>query len=394
MLFYRERVAELLGAGHALPVWPDDGVLRAVFSIVLGVTFILAARRCDPGTLLRQPLLLAFLAFSLASVTWSIEPGVSTWRVTLFLGTAVAGWYVGERFTVKEIVGMVGAVGAIGALSSVVALLAWSDKASSTNRIEGIWSGAYVNRNLLGLVMGYGLLALAFMWTTLPRKRRPFLIVLAALEVFLLVKSQSRTPLIALGASAAVAVPLIAVRRATWRALKPGPGAFAVSLVAGYVAILVQWNWSTVLGLLNRSNNLSKRTVMWGVDRYYLRMQPLKGWGFEAIWTHPPTIAVAQTVYGTFPYSSHSGFYEILLSTGWMGFGLFAGFLGVSAWRAFRFAWESGEAVDLWPLAFFVFAGVENLSESMWVSSEATWALTVAGAVAVSRRRGQRQTVS
>ncbi len=394
VLFYRERVAELFDLDRATGIWPDDAVLRLTFTFLLLGMYVLAARRSNPKTLLRQPLLLAFLAWSLASVTWSIEPGVSLWRVALFGGTAILGWYLGERYPVKDLVSIVGASVAIGALVSIVALLAWPDRALATNRVEGLWSGAYVNRNLLGHAMAIGLVTLPFLWTTVPKRRRVFLIAIGLLEVFLLLRSGSRTPWVAMGAAAAVGVPLLLVRKATTRALKPSMGAVAVGLVTGYAALIVQWNWNVIVNWLDRSTRLSGRTLMWSVVRYYLRLQPWRGWGFEAIWAHPPTIAVAQTAYGKFPYSSHSGYLEVLISTGWIGFAIFSAFLAMALWRAFRFAWEGRNGATLWPLVFIVFALVTNVSESLFVSAEATWAITVAAAVAVTRARRRRPAVS
>jgi O-antigen ligase len=394
VLFYRERVGELVGADRAFFIWQDDAVVRSTFAIVLFVMFVIAARRCRPRGLIRQPFLVAFVAMAFASVTWSIEPTVSMWRVMLFTGTAVVGWYLGERYTARELVGIVGASAAIGALLSVVALAVWPDKAQATNRVLGLWSGVYVNRNLLALAMATGLLALPFLWVALPKRRRPFLTVFAGLEMFLLFKSGSRTPLVALFAAGSVGLSLVGVRKATTRALKPFGGAFAVGLVAGYVGLVVQWNWETIVGSLGRRLDLTRRTLMWAIDRYYSDLQPWKGWGFEAIWAHPPTIGVAQEVFGRFPYSSHSGYYEILLSTGRIGLVLFVGFLVVAAWRAFRFAWDGLDAASIWPLVYLVFVAVANISESLFVSSEATWALTVAAAVSATSAVGRRRTLT
>ena len=394
VLFYRERVGELVGADRAFYIWEDDAIVRSTFAIVLFVTYVLAARRCRPRTLLRQPFLVAFVAMGFASVTWSIEPTVSMWRIMLFTGTAVFGWYLGERYTARELVGIVGASAAIGALLSVLAIVVWPEKALSTNRVAGLWSGINVNRNLLALAMGTGLLTLPFLWRSLPKRRRPILIAVGLLELSLLVKSLSRTPLVSLSAAGAVGLSLLIVRKATTRALKPFGGAFAVGLVAGYIGLVVQWNWETIVRSLGRRLDLTRRTLMWAIDRYYSDMHPWKGWGFEAIWAHPPTIGVAQEVFGRFPYSSHSGYYEVILSTGRIGLALFIGFLVMAAWRAFRFAWDGFDAVSIWPLVYLVFVAVLNVSESLFVSSEATWALTVAAAVVATNAVGRRRTLS
>lgn len=394
VLFYRERIGELFGAGRAFYIWQDDAVVRSTFATVLFVTYVLAARRCRPRSLLGQPFLIAFIAMGFASVMWSIEPTVSMWRMTLFTGTAVFGWYLGERYTTRELVGIVGASAAIGALLSLLAIVVWTDKAQSTNRVLGQWSGVYVNRNLLGLAMGTGLITIPFLWESLPRRRRPVLIAVGGLELFLLIMSGSRTPLVALGAAGVVGLSLVIVRKATTRALKPFGGAFAVGIVAGYIGLVVQWNWETIVRTLGRRLDLTRRTLLWLLDRYYSNMQPWKGWGFEAIWAHPPTIGVAQEAFGRFPYSSHSGYYEVLLSTGRIGLSLFIAFLGMAGWRAFRFAWDGLDWASIWPLVFLVYVAVENISESLFVSSEASWALTVAAAFAATNVLGRRRTLS
>jgi hypothetical protein len=394
VLFYRERVADLIGAHHASATWNDDVILRLVFAATLIAIFVLAAHRCDPRNLLRQPFLVAFLAVALASVTWSLEPATSLWRASFFIGTALLGWYLGERYRLRELIGIVGALGALAVAESALAVLVWPGQAKVTKPNPGEWSGVYVNRNVLALVMAMGLLAIPFLWTIAPRRGRPLLLVATGGEIFFLIRSGSVSPWIALAGAVAVGLALLVVRFATTRALKPLGGATGVFLVAGYVALVVQWNWETILPWLGRRPDLTGRRGMWFVDNYFARLQPLKGWGFEAIWTHAPTIAVALEVWGRFPYSSHSGYYEILLGTGFIGLGLFAAFLVHAGWRAFRYAWLSREIVSLWPLMFLVFAVILNFSESLFVSSEATWALTVAAAVAAARALGRRRTLS
>jgi uncharacterized membrane protein len=395
VLFYRERIADLIGAPSAFPMWLNDTAVRVSLLVALGSIYILAARRCDHRDLLREPLLLAFLLICVASISWSIEPVVSVWRVTIFVGTAVMGFYLGTRYTARELVGIVGAACAIGAIMSLIAAVVWPGVARYTNRLPGHWSGVYLNRNLLGIVMVTGLLTLPFLWATLPRNRRPALIAIGLIELFLMNRAGGpRTSQLGLLAAAAVGLALVAVRRATTRSLKPFGGAFAVGLVTGYIGLIVQWNWETIVHWLGRRMNLSKRTLIWSVDSRFSDLQPWKGWGFEALWSHPPAVSTFQALTKTFPYSSHSGYYEVLLSTGRIGVGVFVAFLVVAAWRAFRFAWDGLDSASIWPLTYLVFAAVANASESLFVSGEAVWALTVAAAVSATRAAGRRRTLS
>jgi O-antigen ligase len=393
LLFYRRRIAELVG-GRVFYVWQDDGVIRAATAAALLVVYVIAARRCDPRNLLRHPYLLALLALTLASASWSVEPTVSLWRSTFFLGTAVIGWYLGERFSMREQIGIVGASSALGAVASIVALVAWPEIARGMSRPNGAWSGAYVNRNWLGLIMSLGLLSAPFLWATVRRRRRILVLAVSALEGLLLLKSGSRTGVVALAAAGTIGLVLLMARRLELKPLGPSVGGVAVALIVGYLGLVVYWNWAAIVHLLGRGPRLSGRSELWQIDLVFSAQRPWTGWGFEAIWAHPPTISEATAVFGRFPYAAHSGFYEILLGVGSAGLIVFILFIAVAGWRAFRFAWEGSSVTSLWPLVFIVFAVVANISESLFVSSESMWALTVAAAVAATRTGGRRRAIS
>ena len=125
---------------------------------------------------------------------------------------------------------------------------------------------------------------------------------------------------------------------------------------------------------------------MWEVDRLFIEQRPWKGWGFEAVWAHPPAIEQAIAIFQTFPYSSHNGYYEIWLGLGGVGLAVFISFLALAAWSAFSLAWrEEGGLDGLWPLTVLAFAVVINFSESLFVASDTVWAITVMAAVAGAR---------
>ena len=91
------------------------------------------------------------------------------------------------------------------------------------------------------------------------------------------------------------------------------------------------------------------------------------------------------------PYAAHNGYLEIRLGMGQVGLLLLTAVLAVSLWRSFRYAWSRDDMISLWPFALLVFAIVVNLSESLFIANEATWALVVAAAVCVtqtSRKEG------
>lgn len=385
VLFLRQRLGGLIETPVA-PIWQDDGLVRSAFILIELIVLIVAVRTCSPRRLAGQGLLLIFLALTWASMAWSVEPGVTQLRSMMFTGTAVVGWYLGSRFSIRGQAVLVFAAAALGTAASLLALVFWPELARSTDGFAGEWSGVYVNRNILSAVLCLGLLAVVFLFIEADARWRVVLAAVAVVEAFVLWHTGSRSGPVALAIAVGVAFVVFLTRRLSGGRLSPA-GGLAVCVALGAIAgVAVHQNWARVLDLLERSSSLSNRTSMWAIDRRYLEMRPWKGWGFETVWAHPPNIAQVSAEWG-FPYSSHSGYYEILLGVGKVGFAVFMAFLVVTAWRAFRFAWSGSGLMAIWPLALFTYCIVLNLSESFFVANDAVWALLVMIAFAVTRLR-------
>ena len=381
VLFVRERMAGVFGAraGH---LWQEDLVLQIVFGVVMVAVLAIAIRRSDASALLRQPFLLAFCAFAWLSVAWSVEPQVTVRRSLLLLGTVVIGWFIGDRFAPHQQARLVASVALFGALVSVIVLPIWPSLTMYTNGDPNQWSGVYMNRNLFALVLSYGLLAMLFV--AKPARRRALVWIAFVPMVVLLLLTGARTGPVALAATIGAIGWIYFLRRLGNGRMTAAGGAVFSLATLGSVGMLVHWYWLDILTALGREAGLTGRVAIWQVDRFFAAQQPWTGWGFEAIWTNKNAILRSMLATGRYPYSSHSGYYEILLGVGRLGLVLFVLFLATAAWRAFRHAWGRSDLLSLWPLAFIVFAVVVNFSESLFVSSEALLALTVATAVGVT----------
>lgn len=394
VLFFRKRLTLIFGGG-AGPIWTNDLVLQSVFALAEIVVIVVAVRHAKPSALLRQRVLLVFLVFAWLSIAWSIDPGVSLRRVLLFIGAAGVGWYIGERFLPSQQATIAAGAAGVGAVLSVVAVLVWRELATKTITTRAdfdrnLWSGIYVNRNLLAIVMSFGLLAILVLFPK--SRRRVWLVALACPLVYFLVLSQARTAPIALGVATATTLAVYMLRRFGGNTLTARGGATITLLTLGSVGSVVRLYWSDILGYLGRDQTLTGRTAIWEVDRWLSSVRAWQGWGFEAIWTDPTVIKQTQGAIGRYPYSAHNGYYEMLLSVGWVGLVLFVLFLASAAWRAFRYAWPRRDLSSLWFLAIIVYAVVVNFSESMFVSAETLWVLTVAASVGATEYGFRRST--
>jgi O-antigen ligase len=393
VLFLRRQMADVFG-GPPGSLWQEDLVVTIAFAVVQVAVIVVALFRSHPSALLRQPALLAFLAFAWLSVAWSVEPSVSARRVLLFAGAAGVGWYIGDRFSLREHIRLVCWLGGVAAGTTLLSLFVWNELARSTNGSIGKWSGMYVNRNSLGLVLSLGLLGLIFQLRTMS-ERRGWLRALGIFMGFVLIATKSRSGPIALVAALAVALVIHVIRRVRGRALRTGPAAYVVFATLATGGLFVHWYWYDILHRLGRAPDLSARTFVWQLVRWFTHLRPWTGWGFEAIWANERAIGQAQAakgsmgraIVGGWPFSAHNGYYEVILGVGYIGFAVLAVFLAVTVWRAFERAWLGDDVISLWPISLVVFALTMNFSESLFISSEAMWVLVVATAVAVSGRR-------
>lgn len=392
VLFVRQHTAGRFAAPIA-PIWQDDGIIRTAFVAVEAVALVLVARRWSWRRGARDLALLAVLGWSVVSVAWSVEPGTTQLRAGMFVGTAVVGWWFGTRFTAAAQARLVALACGLTAVASLLAAARY-DEARGTNGVDGLWSGVFVNRNSLGAVMALGVLATALAIPSLRWMGRVTAAAAIALETFLFWQSDSRTGVVALAAAAGVAGALAAIRvlRRRHRSIAVGV-ASAGSLVAlGGLAVHLEWD--RLLDLLGRGSTLTRRTEMWAIDRDYIALRPWRGYGFEAIWTNQPIIDEASARFGAYPYQAHSGYYELLLDGGRIGFALFLAFTAVVLWRSFATAWWGDGLASLWPAAVAAYVLVSNFSEAFFVSNDIQWVLLVAAGCARGGLRpsnGQRR---
>lgn len=387
VLFFRLRTAEILG-GPVRPYWSEDAIIRGTFLLVELAVIAVAVRVCSLRSLLRQWPLAGFLAIVLVSTAWSVEPDITGPHSLMFVATAAVGWYLGERFRPGQQALVVASVGGVAAVVSVIALFVWPEFAKTSDGYPGIWSGVYINRNILGLAMATGLLSLAFAIGRLRGVALSIATGIGVLEAFLLLQTRSRTGLVALGITVACVAFVSALRALFGRRLTVRQGAMVTLLAGGAGGYWLHSNWGAVLSWLGREATLTSRTTIWAIVRGFIAQRPYWGWGFEAIWSHPPAVEQAAASYG-FAHA-HSAYYEVMLGTGKVGFVLFIVALLVTAWRLFAHAWRVPGVEGVWPLALGVFVAVNNLSESFLGSNEAVWALLVCAGVTASRPASAR----
>lgn len=368
----------LLGPLLVDPLKPDTAeALRLVWLPVYGVTLLLVAMRplAFLDTALRAWPLVALAVLGALSTFWSIDPDITSRRALALAMTTLFGLWLAARFDWKGLLTILAISFAILMAGSAIAGALVPGFGVMQEIHPGAWRGLWWEKNTLGAMMGWAVLA--FVGAAAFDERRRFLwlaMVVPALALVLL--STSRTALLA--SFIAIAGPgLIALARrdAASSAIAVMSGVVGVAL--GVLVLVI--GPGVLLEALGRDATFTGRTDIWEALFRQIRERPLLGFGYGAFWLVELGPAHWVRLETSWPVpTAHNGWIETALAMGLVGVAIaaiaYAGALASAVMRLF-----SGNET-YWALPFLVMWGVISFSESnlaeqnslMWVMFTAT----------------------
>ncbi|HEY3813574.1 MAG TPA: O-antigen ligase family protein [Caulobacteraceae bacterium] len=303
----------------------DAGLIRAVYYPAYAATLLIFAS-CGRETLralIRSPLLVVLVGFAAASVMWSSDPEATTRRVVAIVLTSLGGVVIAARYDWTRLAQILATTFALLALASLFAALFVPSIGRMEDLFPGSWRGLWLEKNTLGgfMALGTAIFSAAAM---LDKPRRWLWAAFTVLALALVWMSTSKTAL----ASAAVALSAFAF---VWLA-KRGPvmsvitvwlGVVALAGVAAVIIFEPQW----IFSLLDKDATLTGRTKIWAAAARLIHQRPTLGWGYGAVWDNkdrwgPLTRIVNQA--GFTPQHAHSSWYEMALTLGFVGAGIWA----------------------------------------------------------------------
>ncbi len=366
-----------------------DPVNMAIQAVVLAMGLVYALlhpRRVLSLAVAALPFVLLF-GLAGASILWSQAPGNSLRRS---VGIAAQVLFVfilyaelGLRRSVKLLLGVVLLTVAMGLLEAFLRPAIGFDIGVYSNAIRGV----YVQKNTFGAALLHGMLALSFLMLMAGRLTLRH----AALALLLLVML-----VLARSATALVLSLLVLGLTGAWLAARAGGAWLAALLLAAGLVGAAALGFAGAFGmegffeLLGKEETLTGRTEIWAsVDRA-IAARPWLGHGYAAFWIQGLT--PAELIWLDLQWEapdSHSGWREVVLQIGWVGFAMLAGTaaltLGMALWRL------SGPRHRLayWTLILLVVAIIFGNTEAALFRGDALmilWLLGWLGLVARERK--------
>jgi len=350
--------------------------LRTVWLPVYGAVAVMLAANPLRATRVAVPAMmsLALVGWAFASSRWSIEPDITFRRSVALLFTSLFGLHLAARYSWRELAELAAGMFLLLAVGSYIACIVFPGFGVTVEIHPGAWKGLWYEKNQLGGIMVYGVLACACAAILAPGRRRLW-IGAAAACLGLVAMSQSTTALlgsaIVLGGLAGLAL------------LRRG-GAWAVATVwalaaavGGFLALILVAP-DLFFHLIGKDPTLTGRTEIWAALLHRVEVRPWRGYGYGAFWMDPwgPAWFVRQEVDWSAP-NAHDGWLDILVQLGVVGLALAALHFLTTAVAAVARIGRGAEAY--WAILFMVLFALFSISESTVMQyNNLTWAMYVA----------------
>jgi len=360
LLFSNALIAPLL----ADPADPEgSAVLRLLWPPVYFVTIMLIALKPAPvlRTAMRAwPLVLLGL-MTMLSAAWSLDAEITLRRGLGVVMTMAAGLWLASRYSWADLVRLIALCLAILAFGSLIAGALFPGFGVMQTVHPGDWRGLWWEKNTLGAMMAWALLAFFSAAACTPSSaERRIWFALAPLAVLLVLLSGSRTALLAAMIAAGGPLMIAMARRSFgFAALSIFTGAMGVAALLTVLAI----GPGVILEALGRDATLTGRTDIWIVLMRMVEAAPWTGYGYGAFWETEggPVFWVRQETAWDVP-TAHNAWLETALALGIPGVALGAWVYLSALTRALGRLFKG--AGTWWALPFLAAWGVISLSES------------------------------
>jgi exopolysaccharide production protein ExoQ len=359
------------------------------FIVVAGVTFLFTR----PKSII--PISTAYnvaCLWCLFSAIYALQPGISIRRaIGMYIILLAVGWCIQNLGAAKTIRALyiflagVITVSYVGVLLSRIPLFAFAVHPADEidTSLIGAWRGVIPHKNIAGAVMIHA--SLFFFHHAINRRKAiDFLFFFLAAVFLIFTKSKTSISwfLIVLMAG-------LGYRAIMLYGLRPFFN-MATAFVAFWLAVFTWAEWDAVVRFFSDPENLSGRVGIWESVMPFIETHPILGSGYGSFWAigySSPIYETAVTEFVTQIGHSHSGYIEVLLTTGLVGLTL--AIIALMIVPYYRFANPLNSDVKLSAMLFsmWLFGMLQNFTESQFFSPDKqSWVFVVIAITVIHSR--------
>ncbi|KLK93402.1 hypothetical protein AA309_08710 [Microvirga vignae] len=300
-----------------------------------GVAFLLLAMR--PKALLRYWIVFIPVLVAVASISWSVSPGVAFRRCGSLIITTVFAIWLGERFTTRTIMNLLLGAMALVCISSYVSIFAFPNFGihNPTNTINpshfGAWRGMLGHKNDFGRMLA--LASTIFLVAFLIRQKWRWVYLTGWLSAIALIGGSHSGQAVVLAI-----LPAIGLIMLLW--LRGMPLQFRslviiVTLPIGlFVSLISNVIVTEVLNILGKDPTLTGRSDIWSAALSSLGNNIFLGGGYGTGW-EMIAAGVFMRMGGTMTHA-HNGYLDLLLDVGVFGLSITLAFYAILVFKLRR----------------------------------------------------------
>lgn len=345
---------------------PEDPIKKLVTIATYGIIAFLVMRRWKQlvALLTKDILFTALIGVSIASVFWSASPDVTADNAKALIRSTVLGAYVAMRYDLKDILCLIRRVAMIAMILSVALYIV--DPAEAIHQglldIPGGWRGAFFHKNELAEVMAMG--AFAFLIPLLNSRKLNYQLWFGlVLTLGFLAISNGKTPLVAFG-GVLCCLPCLRVLFNKPYKLQAILGVGLLFLTVG-VGVWVYSNLGDILIAIGKDPTFNGRTDVWPMVLERIVRHPILGYGYQGYWAafsgeFKADFRIRNPMAAWTPGHAHSGFLELLLSLGIVGFLMFTLSFIKALSRAIHQFRSGVQPESIWYIQIFLFTVIVN----------------------------------
>ncbi len=361
--------------------------LEIALAVGVGGTLLILLRsggllRSFASTWWHQPVLLLFSAFALLSVVWSVSPGASIYKWTIFALATLVGSYLGFRFSARMLLEVLFWYGALVLILSAAMSLIVPPAGRMFPPIDNAWRGIFWHKNHLGTLVA--LLSLVYLYRLADdlHRNRGLLLVdgFFYLSCILIVwLSRSATGLLVLLSGSSLSAIGYVWQMARSRLRWQHYGLALALAVATLITLAVRLE--PLLAMLGKDTTLTGRIPMWvSALTDFASKRPVLGYGMGAFWNSLSNrLAVQQAAGWGWPVAiGDNGWLDVLLNLGGVGLVIFMLLLLVLLYRGVTRLRQGRDFGDTLPLVFLLSACLANVAFSLFFEIESgVWLILV-----------------
>ena len=309
--------------GESIDVSAGNPAFQVVwFSIYSMALWLMIFRtRALPTILSFNPLILVFIIFLAASISWSQAPDITLRRTAGVWGPTIFAFYLICRFDLPTLLTLTSLALGFAAIGSLFYGMILPDQGimhDESPELQGAWRGLYTHKNSLGQVM----LGNAIINLSLWRLKKNKLILLGlGLAVLLIILSRSTTSLILL--PLAFMFPFL--QQLMHKSAKIHYVVFVLVLISSITIVLIGASAENfIIELTGKDLTFTGRVGLWNMVLTSITEKPLIGYGYGAFWIggRGESGRINQVLELTYD-TAHNGYLDLVLDLGIIGLVLY-----------------------------------------------------------------------